>query len=239
MASDLDLVYLQEMFDQADAASDISLCFEFKKELMELSTPEVIDFHFELLKCTKYHQLRNILAIAFEERGECAEKYLLKRVACEQDPQILAAGLQILGSMRSRDALPLIRSNLSHFNPIVRERACMAIGWLGTIDDLPTLASIQVKDSDKSTRKWAATQQLQILFRHSEGKDEVLNNLNDALGVEAEPEVIEMIVYSAGKLLGRNFGLKEDRNTGRMVGDLEGAYQKAKVELSNYGKKFK
>ena len=198
---------------------------------------DVIAYHFELLKRTKNEKLLEVLARFFKWRGNLGETYLAARLAAESEPFMISIGLQILGAMQSKSAVDFARQFISHSDERVRERACMVLGWVGTREDLAPLRSAGLNDPSVNVRKWAATQQMHIWLRYPAAKNTVVAYLNEAIQTETEVEVMKMIIYTAQELLGRRFGLKEDKHSSQLTGDLAEAKRKAGVALSNLLKK--
>lgn len=228
---------LERRFSEAERADDVGIHLGFKELLLETRTNEMCAYHLELISRAKNDALANTLATFFSWRGQQGEDYLAERLPRETNPLLLATGLQILGRMRSRKAAALARGSLEHEVAVVRERACMVLGWVGTTRDLKLLARLQREDPDINTRKWAATQQMHIADRLPKAKAPALANLAAALEHEQHTEVLEMIIYSAQSLLKRRFGLRQEPGSRRMVGDLDEARRKAKVALGNYLRK--
>lgn len=227
---------LEIRFKTAESTDDIGVHLDFKTRILASQEPEIIDYHYRLLTRVRNDGLFNILARFFEERRELGKQYLLNKIADEKDPRLVAAALQILGNMRGEEALKLARTFIAHREAIVRERACIVLGWVGNAQDIVTLARLQREEPDADTRKWAATQQMHIWFRFPEVKDAVIANLLAAIEKETNPEAVEMIVYTTQQILKRHFGLKNDPESprGRMLGDLNEAKRRATVALKNY-----
>jgi hypothetical protein len=232
-----DRAELEALFLKADQTSDVETHLDFKEKLLEFDDPEAIEYHFNLIKRAKNQHLLDTLARFFKWRGESGKTYLLDRLTEEKDPFFIATGLQILGAMQCKESVKLARSYIEHPSERVRERACMVLGWTGTVRDIKTLGRLQLEETDINTRKWAATQQMHIWHRLPKTKDRVIQNLKTAIEQETEPEVLEMIVYTAQAVLKRRFGLKSQRNSDRMTGDLNEAKRKATVALTNYLKR--
>jgi HEAT repeat protein len=233
MANKTILAALEKAFTIAEASDDFAVHLDFKEKLLASSEPEVIDYHFELLKRTKNDELIETLATFFKWRGISGEEYLIARIAAESNPFLISIALQILGVMRSKSAAIFARQFISHADERVRERACIVLGWVGTRKDLAILRELGLTDPSVNVRKWAATQQMHIWLRFPAAKHTVAANLNDAIQQESHDEVLEMIIYTAQEVLGRRFGLKDDKHSRRKIGDLAEAKRKAGVALTN------
>jgi HEAT repeats len=228
---------LEKAFKVAEATDDFDVHLDFKEQLLASSEPDVIAYHFELLKRTRNDALLEILARFFKWRGKVGEAYLVERLATEADPFLISIALQILGAMQSKAAAEFARQHLSHANDRVRERACIVLGWVGTRKDLAALKALGFNDRSINVRKWAATQQMHICTRFPAAKPSVVAYLDEAIRREPDREVLEMIIVSAQDVLGRNFGLKRDKHSDRLIGDFDEAKRKTGVALSNWIKK--
>lgn len=230
----MDLEELEIQFIQAEASSSVSDHLKFKKLLLSSDNPEVIEYHFDLLKRSQNAHLHDTIARFFKWRRSSGEEYLLSRLKNEEDPHLLAMGIQILGSMHCKKALALARKLIKHPEPTVRERACLSIGWIGNKQDIPRLGKLQCSETDTKTRCWAATQQWHICLRYQGTEREVIGNLLKALENETTDEVIGSIIFTAQEVLKKKFGIKEERSTRRMIGDLDKAKTKAKRGMLKY-----
>ncbi len=219
----MDKKALARAFTAANASRNVSVHLEFKEALLADKSQAGAAYHFELLSQTTNDELFDTLARFFSWRGEAGSQYLLKRLQSEKDPLLLATGLQILGAMQCAEALPLVRKCLEHTHARVRERACLAIGWLGRPPDVATLGAMQLTDPVADIRKWSATQQMHIWLRHPKTRARIVRNLHAALATEQEAGVIEAIVYTAAEVLHRRFGQPRSAE----------AQRKATVALAN------
>jgi len=227
---------LEKQFKEADATDSFSALLSFGKCLTASDEPEIIEYHFNLFQRAKNKKkLHSFLVTFFERRRDLGRDYLLRRISTEQDPFLIATSLQILGHMRCPEVLALARGFITDQEALVREWACIVLGWVGTAQEIELLGKVQINETDCNTRKWAATQQMHIWLRFPDVKNAVVANLRVALEQEAEPEVLEMILYTAEQVLKRRFGLKRDPESpyGRMLGDLQEAKRRAAIALKN------
>ncbi len=234
MVADEGVVTLDEALAHADATGSKGDHLAFKARVLAEADAAT---HFEFIFRAHDPSLTHTLATFFKWRGKAGERFLVEHVEAENGPRRLATALQILGAMRSKRAAPLARRLLGHESSVVRERACIVLGWVRNSRDLGRLAELQRSDPDPATRKWAATQQMHILDRHPKAETRVLGHLEEALGHEEDEAVQAMLVYTAGQVLKRRFSLKEDPDGEGFLGDVASAREKALVALRNRRKK--
>lgn len=233
----MELELLETEFVKAERSDSFTVHSDFTAMLISSEDPEVISFHFNLFKRCKNKEFYQLLASYFGRRGVSGETFLLDVINAEDDPNLLALAIQILGTMKTDKALSISRSFLKHKEAKVRERACIVLGWVGVSDDIKLLADLQLEEKDINTRKWAASQQMQIWFRDNSVKNEIIENLAKAIELEVDEDVLGTIIVTAQEILKRKFGIREDRETRKYIGDLQIAKQKATTALRNYSKR--
>lgn len=222
---------LERQFQEAEQSTNVSDHLKFKSEVLAATEPSGVEFHYELIRRSRNPGLQDVLSRFFAWRGDTAVKFLLPRLETETDPGMLATALQILGAMKRKEALPKARQLIRHPEAVVRQRACIVLGWIGDSQDISTLGRLQIDETDTETRKWAATQQMHIWLRCPETKARILENLMSAVRNETDPRVQYMIVWTASKILKRTFGLKGESDTPPEV--LANAVRRASVALTN------
>jgi hypothetical protein len=206
---------LASAFRAAEASRSNHQAFE---ELVLRAGP---DAHYRYLNRAKNPDLIEILADSFLWREDDVKPFLFRRLRDERGPRMLAMVVQMLGVMGARELAPHARRLLRHRSAMVRERACIVLGWIGEPSDLALLGELQLSEPDPATRKWAATQQYHLVERVKRGRSRALRQLATALNRERDRDVLEMIAWTAGQLLGRRFG-----------GNVDEAVRKARRALA-------
>ena len=222
---------LRQRYDAVAAADDMPARFAFLTELKASSTPDVLEFHYELLRDRADTLLFMMLRDAFAQRGDAAAEFLVARLKKEQDAAMRTDLLLMLGRMRRPEALDLARSSLKDANPQMREAAASVLGWLAKPTDIAGLGEAVSNDRIAAVRKAAATAHSQVHDRLPKQRNALLRNLRDALKTEGDDEVAGWIVVTVQYILKKRFGLKEDIDEGELVGDVGPARQKCLTAL--------
>lgn len=231
----MDLKTLQSRYIETKGSDDFEKHAEFINLLLSSNEPEVIAFHYNLLRDRENRDLYLRLRAAFVKRGEAGERFLIARIQEEEDPALCADILTILGVMKSGAALPLARKALIREDPDLRHRGCYVLGWMGEMEDIDLLGDRLLHDPSPLVRKTAATAHSQFYERLPKAKNRLLKNLKQALETEQDQEVIGWIVATVQYILGKRFGLKEDIAENRLIGDIEKAKEKCLRVLNKLG----
>jgi len=223
----MDIETLEREFTLAKASTDYDQHQKFIKQLLSSDAPEIIAYHFSLLKRRENWDLYQDIRYAFRKRGAVAERFLVDKMKTESDPELQADALQILGGLRSKEVLPLARHFVSHQDPDLRYRACIVLGWVGTEDDIDILGNLLLNDSKGLIRGYAATALRQLWRRLPEAKPQILVNLKKALESEIDAEALPLIIVSLQSIMNKGFGLKENIDEGKITGNVQDARKKA------------
>lgn len=223
----MDISALDRDFKIAFETTDYTQHQEFTKELLASNETEIISYHFNLLKKRENWKLYQQVRQAFLKRGVEGENFLIMRMKSEDDPELQGDALFLLGLLRSKEALALARSFVSHQDPDHRYKACVVLGWIGTENDIDILRDLLLNDPKALIRGYAATAQRQLWRRLPETKSKILANLKKALGSEVDEDAISLIIVSIQTILNKGLGLKEDIHEGKITGNVQNARNKA------------
>ncbi len=205
---------------------------EFANMLLQSNEPEVIRFHYELLRNRRNESLFQWIQNAFVKRGAVGEKFLISAIDQETAPEMLANDLHILGRMRSQHAREYAIRFMANEHPEVRHVASYVLGWVGQPEDVDALAKLLLEDPDPETRSDAATAFRQMFRRMPTISERATDVLGEALDKEADPEVLASILITLQTINGKKFGMREDIDEGTISGDVETAKRKALKFLS-------
>ncbi len=225
---------LRRAFAIADASKDANRHVDFRDRLVELGE-EALQLHYDFLLNARNAALFDLLGNSFDYyNGPETKAFLIGHLRKERDPSILAHLMQFLGLLPgvievSREARRLI----DHPNAMVRQSACIVLGWTGRASDIRILGRLELEDSDFKVRKWAATAQYQLLHQFPRVHLRVLRNLRAAIEQEKDHRVLPFIVWTAGKIFKRRFGLEERPGKVGFSGDLKAAVRQATTTLDN------
>ena len=223
----MDISGLEREYDIAKATTGYSEHQKFIKQLLSSDEPEIVGYHFNLLKRRANWDLYQRVRYSFMKRGAAADRFLIDRIKTEKDPELQGDILQLLGGLRSKEALPLARNFIARQNPDHRHKACIVLGWVGTQDDIDILGDRLLNDSEPLIRGTAATAQRQLWRRLPDTKGKTLVNLKKALKSEEDEGTIALIIISLQSIMKKKFGLKENIEEREIVGDVERAKKKA------------
>jgi hypothetical protein len=202
----------------------------FIKLLMADNSPDVVTYHYNLLKERDYKDLYYDIRAAFEER-DGAEEFLINKISTEVDPITLGDILHLLGILKSSKATHFAREIVNCENNYQREVALYVLGWLGNESDITILNEHLLSEQSSRLRITAASAHRQIYFRLPELKDKLLTSLKQGFEKETDDEVITWIIIMIESIALKRFGLREDREDPYIVhGDL----QKAKIKAAKY-----
>lgn len=125
--------------------------------MLEESGPEVVSSALPDAIREASDELRPTV-LQYLKTAERERVYPALTVALEiqpDDPEVLAACLQVIGDVAIPEGLGLVRQNSDHERWFVRLRACSALARIGTADDVPAVIS-RLSDSEYWIRYRAA-----------------------------------------------------------------------------------
>lgn len=155
---------LERAFAEAEKTDDIDVHFDLKERLLAKHAPEALARHFDFVRRATNDDLRAPLARVFYRHGPVVFPFLEQKLRDERDPLDRATTLQMLGVAGGRyregkeSAAAAARAHLDDPAEIVRERAVMALGWVGGAKDIPTLSKILASNDASSVCGMAACQ---------------------------------------------------------------------------------
>ena len=196
----------------------------FVEQLKQLSAPEIIKFHFELLRDRTQELFYLMLREGFSARtDEKAIQFLIAQSNVETDPGMRADIVVMLGLMQRPEALNIAREYLSDSDGEARYAACTVLGLIGKSADIKRLRTPLIEDEFVPVRGAAARAHVQLCDRLPRQKNILLSNLQGALSKEQDEEVSAWIVIAAGDILKKRFGVRFDGTDGDFVGDIQEA----------------
>ena len=151
------------------------------KFIANLGASDEIAYHYELI-CKQWQEGRQLnLESSFDRHGGAGLEFLFERLAKESDQKIKIDTIyliaQILSKSKHRDfyaafcdrLIPKITSFLGT-NDTFRRKLIIALGWVGTLEQIEILISEMHGSKDSLCRAWAAASLMQMSFhRVSQG----------------------------------------------------------------------
>lgn len=231
----MDINELEKEYEFAKEAENIpgvriTRNMNFVKNILSENTPQIISFHYDLLKKREYKDLYYDVRAAFKKRPE-AEEFLIEKLSIENDPITLGDILHILGLIRSPHAASLARTFAGSNNDYQREVALYVLGWVGNESDIEILNTHLLNEESLRLRRTAASAHRQVHFRLHELKNKLLISLKQGFEKEKDDEVIIRIIIMIESIALKRLGLREDKADPYII---HGDVQKAKVKAVKF-----
>ncbi len=235
----MDISYLEKQYEIANEGRGLSegeqvkRNMNFIKILLSDNSPDIVNYHYDLLKRREYKDLYYDIRAAIRKRPNI-EEFLLLKLKTEKDEGIQADILQLLGGLRSPHARSLARDYINHKNERHREVASFVLGWVGNKDDIHILNEHMLNEEKPLLRKTAASAHRQIASRMPEVKMAIIRSLKQGFEHEQDDEVIPWIIIMIETILIKRLGIREDKDDPYIWhGDLEKAKKKTAQFLAS------
>ena len=188
------------------------------KFIANLGASDEIAYHYELI-CKEWQEGRQLnLESSFDRHGGAGLEFLFERLAKKGDQKLKIETIyliaQILTKSKHRDfyaafcdrLIPYILSFTSAENAL-RRKLIIALGWVGTLEQIDILISEMLGSKDSLCRAWAAASLMQMSFHRV--SQEILRDKTKAAflqGISSEKELYACaIMIEAAQIL---FGKK-------------------------------
>ena len=148
------------------------------KFIANLGASDEIAYHYELI-CKEWQEGGQLnLESSFDRHGGAGLEFLFERLAKEGDQKLKVDTIyliaQILSKSKHRDfytafcdrLIPQITSFLET-NDAFRRKLIIALGWVGTLEQLDILISEMLNSKDSLCRAWAAASIMQMSFHRA------------------------------------------------------------------------
>ena len=188
------------------------------KFIANLGASDEIAYHYELI-CKEWQEGRQLnLESSFDRHADAGLEFLFERLAKESDQKLKVDTIyliaQILSKSKHRDfytafcdrLIPQITSFLET-NDALRRKLIIALGWVGTLEQIDILISEMLESKDSLCRAWAAASLMQMSFHRA--SQAILRDKTKAAflqGISSEKELYACaIMIEAAQIL---FGKK-------------------------------
>lgn len=232
----MDRSYLEKEYEIAKEGQHLSESEQVKRNmnfikiLLSDNSPNIVNYHYELLRRREYKDLFYDIRAALKKRPNIGE-FLLIKLKTENDERMQADILQLLGGVKSPHAAKLARDYINHKNEYHREVASFVLGWVGNKDDIQILNEHMLNEKTPLLRITAASAHRQIAWRMPELKMDIIKSLKQGFEHEKDNEVIPWIIIMIETIMVKRLGIREDKHQpDEWHGDLE----KAKKKTSQY-----
>ena len=146
------------------------------KFIADLGASEEIEYHYQLI-CTDRDEGMNLnLSGSFYKHDKEGLEYLFEVLDNEKDESIKVFDAYLmaetLSKQRHRDfyaefcnrLIPVMSSLIEIRDDLLRRKVIIALGWIGSSDEIEILTKQMSEDKDNLCRAWAASSLMQMSF---------------------------------------------------------------------------
>ena len=189
------------------------------KFIANLGASSEIAYHYELI-CKEWQEGKQLnLECSFDRHGSAGLEFLFERLAKESDQKLKIETIyliaQILTKSKHRDfyaafcdrLIPQITSFLET-NDALRRKLIIALGWVGTLEQLDILISEMLNSKDSLCRAWAAASLMQMSFHRASQailRDKTKAAFLQGISSEKEPYACAVMIEAAQNLFGKKW----------------------------------
>ena len=189
------------------------------KFIANLGASDEIAYHYDLI-CKEWQEGWQLnLESSFDRHGGAGLEFLFERLAKESDQKLKVDTIyliaQILSKSKHRDfytafcdrLVPQITSFLGT-NDALRHKLIIALGWVGTLEQLDILISEMLNSKDSLCRAWAAASIMQISFHRASQailRDKTKAAFLQGISSEKEPYACAVMIEAAQILFGKKW----------------------------------
>lgn len=147
------------------------------KFIVDLGASEEIELHYNLI-CKDRDEGTNLnLSGSFYKHDKEGLEFLFEVLNNEKDEslKVFTAYLmaETLSKLRHRDfyleycnrLIPFITSLIATKDTLLRQKIIIALGWIGSLDEIDILTKQMLEDKDSLCRAWSASSLMQMSFR--------------------------------------------------------------------------
>lgn len=189
------------------------------KFIANLGASSEIAYHYELIYKEWQEGGQLNLESSFDRHGGAGLEFLFERLAKKSDQKLKIETIyliaQVLSKSKHRDfytafcdrLIPQITSFLET-NDVFRRKLIIALGWVGTLEQIDILISEMLNSKDSLCRAWAAASLMQMSFHRA--SQEILRDKTKAAflqGISSEKELYAcaVIIEAAQNLFGKKW----------------------------------
>ena len=189
------------------------------KFIANLGASSEIAYHYELI-CKEWQEGGKLnLESSFDRHGGAGLEFLFERLAKESDQKLKIETIyliaQILTKSKHRDFYAAFCDRLipqiTYFletNDTFRRKLIIALGWVGTLEQIEILISEMLDSKDSLCRAWAAASLMQMSFHRV--SQEILRDKTKAAflqGISSEKELYTcaVMIEAAQNLFGKKW----------------------------------
>lgn len=190
------------------------------KFIANLGASEEIELHYKLI-CKDRDEGTNLnLSGSFYKHDKEGLEFLLEVLNNEKDEslKVFAAYLmaETLSKLRHRDfypelcnkLIPVTTSLIETKDALLRQKIIIALGWIGSLDEIDILTKQMLEDKDSLCRAWSASSLMQMSF-HGVEKELLCEKSKSCLALAISDEddlhACGIMIEAAGILFGKKW----------------------------------
>ena len=190
------------------------------KFIADLGASEEIEYHYKLI-CKDRDEGTNLnLESSFYKHDKEGLEFLFDVLDNEKDEslKVFAAYLmaEILSKLRHRDfylefcnmLIPIMTSLIEIKDALLRQKIIIALGWIGSLNEIDILTKQMSEDKDSLCRAWSASSLMQLSF-HGVDKEVIQEKAKScfASGIAAETDLYAcgIMIEAAQVLFGKKW----------------------------------
>lgn len=190
------------------------------KFIADLGASEEIEYHYQLI-CTDRDEGTNLnLSGSFYKHDKEGLEYLFEVLDNEDDENlkvfIVYLMAETLSKLRHRDfyvefcnkLIPVMNALIETKDDLLRQKIIIALGWIGSSDEIDILTKQMSEDKDSLCRAWAASSIMQMSF-HGVKKELLQESTKECLALAIADEddlyACSTMIESAQILFGKKW----------------------------------
>lgn len=190
------------------------------KFIADLGASEEIEYHYKLI-CKDRDEGTNLnLESSFYKHDKEGLEFLFEVLDNEDDENIkvFIAYLiaETLSKLRHRDfylefcsrLIPIMTSLIETKDALLRQKIIIALGWIGSLDEIDILTKQMLEDKDSLCRAWSASSLMQLSF-HGVDKELLQEKTKScfasAIAAETDLHACGIMIEAAGILFGKKW----------------------------------
>lgn len=189
------------------------------KFIANLGASSEIAYHYELI-CKEWQEGGQLnLESSFDRHGGAGLEFLFERLAKKSDQKLKIETIyliaQILSKSKHRDfytafcdrLIPQITSFLET-NDALRRKLIIALGWVGSLEQIEILISEMLNSKDSLCRAWAAASLMQMSFHRASQailRDKTKSAFLQGISSEKELYTCAVMIEAAQILFGKKW----------------------------------
>ncbi|MFC2583384.1 MAG: HEAT repeat domain-containing protein [Lachnoanaerobaculum saburreum] len=190
------------------------------KFIADLGASDEIEYHYKLICKDRDEETNLNLSGSFYKHDKEGLEFLLEVLGNEDDEnlKVFTAYLmaETLSKLRHRTfyaeyckrLIPLITSLIETKDALLRQKIVIALGWIGSLNEIEILTKQMSEDKDSFCRAWSASSLMQMSF-HGIDKELLQEKTKScftlAIAAETDLHACGIMIEAAGILFGKKW----------------------------------